>query len=254
MQIQSNFRCDEVSSNGYRKLAPRVVDRVCIVCASTFSFVKVGAGRIRAICSTSCTQKRLTVGRKEEGRKRWLNQEPSEFSCKRCGKAFLSKQTKASYCSKACTAAGIAKKLEALSIATTHRPCEKCGTLFRPYRPSRDQKRRGQYQRFCSEACGLLLRRTPIQKDATRSRLRLRRVGGFDPIAVLERDGWRCHLCGVKTPKHLRGTTDLRAPEVDHIDPIASGGKHDMLNTACACRRCNLKKGATPKGQLRLFG
>lgn len=25
----------------------------------------------------------------------------------------------------------------------------------------------------------------------------------FDPIEVLERDGWRCHLCGIATPKRF---------------------------------------------------
>jgi hypothetical protein len=76
----------------------------------------------------------------------------------------------------------------------------------------------------------------------------------FDPIDILKRDGWRCHMCGVSTPKSLRGTYDDRAPELDHIVPLAAGGAHTRANTACACRRCNMVKGAHIKGQLRLFG
>lgn len=75
----------------------------------------------------------------------------------------------------------------------------------------------------------------------------------FDPIEVLERCNWRCHLCGVKTPKRLRGTYDDRAPEVDHIVPLAAGGAHTRQNTACACRKCNQAKGARPLGQLQLL-
>lgn len=74
----------------------------------------------------------------------------------------------------------------------------------------------------------------------------------IDPIRVLERDKWRCHICGVKTPKALRGTMDDRAPEMDHIVAIADGGTHTWGNVACACKRCNRIKGASSKGQLGL--
>jgi 5-methylcytosine-specific restriction endonuclease McrA len=74
----------------------------------------------------------------------------------------------------------------------------------------------------------------------------------FDPLEVLARDGWRCHICGVSTPKRLRGTFDDRAPELDHIIPLAAGGEHTRLNTACACRKCNIAKSNKPLGQLRL--
>lgn len=250
MQIDQQFRCDEVSPAGYRKLPPRAVDTDCINCGNTFSFVKVGAGRLRQVCSKVCKR----AYRIQERRRLWQEQQPKPFSCQKCKSTFFSKQTKACYCSAACMAAGVAGKLEARAVASTHRACEKCGELFRPYRPSRDQKRRGQFQRFCSAACGLRVRSTPTQKRKTGALRKSRRSVGFDPLAVLDRDGWHCHLCGRPTPKHLRGTTDLRAPEVDHIDPIAAGGKHEMINAACACRKCNLEKGATPKGQLRLFG
>lgn len=74
----------------------------------------------------------------------------------------------------------------------------------------------------------------------------------FDPFEVFERDRWRCHLCGVKTPKTLRGSYDDRAPELDHVVPLALGGQHTRANTACSCRRCNIAKGAKALGQMRL--
>lgn len=74
----------------------------------------------------------------------------------------------------------------------------------------------------------------------------------FDPFEIFERDGWRCHLCGIKTLRSLRGTNDPRAPELDHITPLSKGGRHTRMNTACACKRCNMKKHAKVQGQLRL--
>ena len=74
----------------------------------------------------------------------------------------------------------------------------------------------------------------------------------FDPFEIFERDGWRCHLCGCKTPKRLRGSYEPNAPELDHVVPLAAGGDHSRRNTACACRRCNGAKADKPLGQLRL--
>ena len=71
---------------------------------------------------------------------------------------------------------------------------------------------------------------------------------------VLERDGWRCQLCGIATPKKLRGTRLPNAPEVDHVVPLSAPGTpgHVPENCQCACRACNIAKGGAPKGQLSL--
>lgn len=53
-------------------------------------------------------------------------------------------------------------------------------------------------------------------------------------FAIYERDGWRCRKCG-------RRRDDL---EVDHIIPIAKGGKSTFDNLQTLCHRCNVKKGA----------
>lgn len=71
-------------------------------------------------------------------------------------------------------------------------------------------------------------------------------------IRVFMRDGWRCQLCGVSTPRRLRGKQSPQSPEVDHIIPIAMGGGHVWSNVQTACRACNAAKGASVKGQLRL--
>lgn len=66
----------------------------------------------------------------------------------------------------------------------------------------------------------------------------------FDPDDVFERDNWQCQICGRRTLKSKRGTAHTRAPELDHIVPLSAGGEHTIRNTQCACRSCNLEKGA----------
>lgn len=123
-------------------------------------------------------------------------------------------------------------------------PCEVCGTLT-------------QRPRCCSYKCSTKTEASLAcarrQNSVRRARLRGAMVEVFDPIEVLIRDGWKCHICGRSTPKSLRGTYDPRAPELDHIVPLAAGGEHSRKNTACACRECNLKKSNRPFGQIRLF-
>ena len=51
-------------------------------------------------------------------------------------------------------------------------------------------------------------------------------------FSIYQRDGYRCRICG-------RSTDDL---EVDHIFPIAKGGKSTYDNLQTLCHRCNYNK------------
>jgi 5-methylcytosine-specific restriction endonuclease McrA len=52
-------------------------------------------------------------------------------------------------------------------------------------------------------------------------------------LAILERDGWRCHWCG--------GYGDT----LDYVVALVDGGAaHDELNAVAACRSCNSRRGA----------
>lgn len=128
--------------------------------------------------------------------------------------------------------------------ARPERPCKGCAQPFRPVFGSR---------LYCSNDC---TRRTlkRIHKGTRRARLAGSPNEQVDPMVVLARDGWRCQLCGRKTPKRYRATNRPDAPELDHIVPLALGGHHTYENTQCACRDCNGKKGANVRGQLRLCG
>lgn len=85
-----------------------------------------------------------------------------------------------------------------------------------------------------------------------RRRRELAEYEAIDPIQVLTRDRWVCQLCGIKTPRALRGTNEPNAPELDHVIPLALGGSHTWGNLQCLCRTCNGKKGARSQGQLGL--
>jgi hypothetical protein len=77
-------------------------------------------------------------------------------------------------------------------------------------------------------------------------------VYGITASAIFERDRWRCHLCGRKTRKDLKGQQRPRSPEVDHIVPLSVGGSHTWDNVATSCHECNMKKRNEIRGQLRL--
>lgn len=76
----------------------------------------------------------------------------------------------------------------------------------------------------------------------------------IDPLAVFERDNWRCHMCGQKTVKEWRGGLRSLSPELDHIVTLSEGGLHKWDNVACSCRRCNGIKGGSSFGQIVMFG
>lgn len=52
---------------------------------------------------------------------------------------------------------------------------------------------------------------------------------------VFKRDKFTCTYCGRKAPDVVL--------EVDHIIPVAEGGKNDIMNLTTSCRDCNRGKG-----------
>lgn len=70
-------------------------------------------------------------------------------------------------------------------------------------------------------------------------------VDRVDPVAVFNRDQWRCYICGIHTPRANRGLNLPDSPELEHVVSLADGGAHTWGNLACACRSCNGLKGST---------
>lgn len=61
-------------------------------------------------------------------------------------------------------------------------------------------------------------------------------VGKKVRFEVFKRDSFTCQYCGKTAPEVVL--------ELDHINPVASGGGNDMLNLITACKDCNRGKGA----------
>src|SRR5690606_28730512 len=104
--------------------------------------------------------------------------------------------------------------------SATVRPCGGCG---------RRALGIGEYRRACPECrkhakrkhrrTESVKRQRRVDKARRRAIERGAEADRIDPIKVFERDGWRCHLCGQRTPKGLRGTYEPTAPELDHVVP-----------------------------------
>lgn len=94
-------------------------------------------------------------------------------------------------------------------------------------------------QRFCSYRCSKRNRRRRDHKAARARAAGSPQVETLDPFEVFERDGWRCVLCRVSTPKSLVGTRRFNEPTLDHIHPLKFRGHHTMSNVRLACRSCN---------------
>jgi 5-methylcytosine-specific restriction endonuclease McrA len=56
-------------------------------------------------------------------------------------------------------------------------------------------------------------------------------------IALEQRQNLRCALCGTRLDRAAR-------PHVDHIVPVALGGKSDVSNLQLLCHPCNIGKGS----------
>lgn len=183
-------------------------------------------------------------------RERFQPAQPRTVNCLHCGEAFTIKGN-GKVCSPECAAARARANARLANIAAVgvkRHTCKECSSEFSPAYGDKSRA-------YCSEECA--------RKSARRSRPRgndRKRARAFgveyeyvNPIKVLRRDNWTCQLCGRKTPQELRGTFRPNAPEVDHIQPISKGGAHTYANLQCACRACNMAKGDTPMGQLKLF-
>jgi 5-methylcytosine-specific restriction endonuclease McrA len=93
-------------------------------------------------------------------------------------------------------------------------------------------------------------RNHPAQYEAKKRRRtigrRILREHGITPLAIAERDGWRCHRCHRPVSK--------RKYAIDHITPKSLGGSSTWANLALIHPLCNSKKGNwLALDQLRLF-
>ena len=86
------------------------------------------------------------------------------------------------------------------------------------------------------------------QKDVKAKEVaKRRRVSPTQRKTVLERDGYKCRICGISRQyldDKVHGLGEYLRLEIDHIVPIAQGGTSDESNLQCLCWRCNSLKGS----------
>ena len=100
--------------------------------------------------------------------------------------------------------------------------CEWCGNVLE-----------GNRTRFCSDRCNhhhKKLRRRGYEQH-----------GKVDRKAIFDRDGWCCVYCGTVVHEPYDPCSDTSAT-IDHVIPLAKGGKHVPENCVTSCKRCNTKK------------
>lgn len=251
---QANPEKAKIASKRQREhLQAKQAPAICMGCGKTF--IPKASDR-RKYCSRECCfeYKRAHPKSKNSG----LNPIIIHINvCKICGKTFVAKRKK-TICSDECRL--IRNRNHSLASSQRYdkrnrapRKCKECGKSFVP---EYGDKRRN----FCSAKCSRKSYLKSPQGKAQRKKHNARRRAAargvitemVDIFKVMQRDRWQCQLCGIKTLKNKRGTCDDRAPELDHIVPLALGGSHMWHNVQCACRKCNIEKGAKARGQLRL--
>jgi len=243
----------------------------------------VEVGKLKSYCSQDCRFEREFARRRMvRGQQGWVpDSPPQQITCKFCGREVKKKGVRQRYCSRqcafqdldwkkscgpkpkevqrcarcntepvtrrsakyceACRAAAYREQMErynaARRVVTIERTCIVCQVVFLG-RPR---------QRVCSAVCT-----RKLHHSARRARERGVEVERFSHIQIFARDKWRCHICGVKTPRELRGVDAPNSPELDHVVPLSRGGKHSWTNVKCACRACNQAKSNDVIGQLGL--
>ncbi len=236
-------------------------EHVCEHCGVTFRRRK-GKNSAARFCSRECgfaaksnlrAEHRIAPGLREAASVFAVSYSVARCVCGQCGVRFIGSSLADRYCSSECRDARRKQAhWESRGVDTSPRLCPHC---CEPFAITYGRA----HAVYCTDECAkAAARKSPAARAAKARRKAMARGCGdndnIDPLEVFARDGWRCQLCGVKTPKRLRGSCEPNAPGLDHIMPIAMGGAHTYANTQCACRRCNGAKGAQFIGQLRLFG
>lgn len=95
----------------------------------------------------------------------------------------------------------------------------------------------GAASRYCSTEC------------REKNRYRLHGLSWLDRMAIFDRDGWACHLCGERVdytvePKHPLFAT------LDHLVPRSHGGSDDPSNLATCHAFCNSYRRDMPLSEM----
>lgn len=238
----------------YSRHTRRTCRNVCLSCLRQFDAKR----KATRYCSSECWPKRKLRIRSTTSTI-VAQAKVRTAKCRQCDNDFVAVIRKGGtqrFCSVKCRDASTYQRYN----PRPEKPCLNCGkTIIAGSHANKD---------YCSKVCKKavdsvkamdeyrrryktdIAYRDMFQKNGhiRRARLRGATVEQFSPLSVLERDRWTCQICGIATPKELRGLKVRNAPTLDHIVPLAKGGAHSVSNTQCACHRCNASKGAKLQG------
>lgn len=181
--------------------------------------------------------------------------------CARCGEPVAEKRgvrgAKPKYCSVRCrnrasearhpdrVAARIAAQVVAKRTPKRSVICPFCETTY-------------ETARSRSRSCGSPECVRAAERDTTathgRRRRKLKAASGerISRRAILDRDKWTCQICRLAIDRTLRAPNP-GSPSLDHVIPLARGGRHAAVNLQAAHLGCNIRKSAKLKtSQLRL--
>lgn len=211
-------------------------------------------GRPRYFCDDCCNRRDRQNG--------WLKRGPRtlEGDCPACGKRFRRRTTATDarndvYCSVGCAQnhrsarrdlirtlrAPLHALEDALREVARHRTCAICGA---PFVVTSGNRAFGN-DCYCSPECARIGGNERRLKSHAREKGWGGRYEKIDSLAIFDRDGWRCHLCGKRVNKRLRWPHPLSASR-DHIVPRSLSGDHVKTNIRLAHLTCNEHKGTRP--------
>lgn len=280
--------CQEEKRKSRKYVKGRRVEKSCGWCAKPM-LLKPGVARVQNFCSRPCAMRARLVAEGKTGRRQMVrcrgcgdcserkvrkHNDSGEYCSRECYTAWKIRLSGEKQALKRIAAnwyvkpgkeplSKVEEEIAALrriarwapGRSATVRPCVKCG---------RKAKGSGNRRRMCI-GCALVAKASAARRakksESGKARKRIYKArrralergvtaDKIDPIKVFERDGWKCHICHRRTPKALRGTYDDRAPEMDHVVPLAAGGTHTWGNVKCSCRQCNGAKSDRPLGQV----
>lgn len=247
----------------------------CKTCGKSFEQV-IGRGKWRSYCSDACKPKEKTPSKRcdIDGCERHARSntaaycEKHYYQVRRIGRiGTLVDKNHYDNCQHCGTPTGGSKHCSH-RCENRHRKgmpvtaeCASCGQKFVPIGKTStcsDGCARENTRKVCRDRYARLMKEDPAFRERVRRyeyrRKALKRQAYVEDVEreeVMRRSRWICHLCGDKIPKSAVWP-DPRFGSVDHVLPLARGGKHSYANCKAAHLACNCRKNATPIGQLGL--
>lgn len=220
----SQLYCSAECANNARKDKTLYV---CKQCGKTFHRRKTETDRCD-FCSRECSAKYKSEHRPMVQKQFFFG---FPHKCEQCGKSFFSLSKDATFCSKECRKQW--KNEHAAPIQIYYHECQQCGRIF--ISPQKNRK-------YCSEECQ---KKAYDKIHEIRRRTRKRINGDADYSISLsklcKRDHGICAICGEKVNMKADPNSNEYG-SIDHIIPLAKGGKHTWDNVQLTHRICNSNK------------